>query len=54
MWRKANSADREVIAAWAEAKRELLAIGYSDDVRTAARLDSTAVPLFQEDAFIPA
>jgi hypothetical protein len=50
VWRKANSADREVIAAWRKPERHRL----QHDVRTAARLDSTAVPLFQEDAFIPA
>lgn len=35
--------------------RELIAAGYSDDVHTAAQLDSsTAIPLLQQDAFIPA
>jgi 2-phosphosulfolactate phosphatase len=35
--------------------RELIAIGYSDDVRTAAELDSsTAVPLLRGNAFEPA
>lgn len=35
--------------------REVIELGYPDDVRTAAQLDSSrAVPLLQDDAFIPA
>ncbi len=35
--------------------RELIAIGYSDDVRTAADVDSTAAaPVLRDSAFRPA
>ncbi len=40
---------------WGAGGRELIEIGFADDVRTAAQLDcSGVVPLLRDGAFIPA